>query len=275
MNRLLTRIFISLMTLGLIVSSPVHAKQLKYLDQPFPDIKQNWRADDYELALDSLVTIQKSQPDLLPKRRGEFTGPVYDRFISEDNFRFQLDIKEPVEMRREEAVRVSIALKEMMRTYFDFKAKKQVYGSEALGIMSYSLRQQAIFFTLSVEYWLSLPQEETKQPQRLGELEEHKRGAASLLSSAFKYLALTGYFDREDLEVYGWELAHITPELFVHLPLAKQQSIALQVENLKDDHESHQVVEAMTKLHPNLLELISQHQKVLEAQKNTDSASVN
>ncbi len=262
----ITPIGISLLFfLSAFLSAPATAKQLRYLDQPIPDIKQNWRADDYELALDSLITIKKSQPDLLPKRRGEFTGPVYDRFISEDNFRFQLNIKEPVEVRREEAIRVSIALKEMMRSYFDFKAKKQRYGSEALGIMSYSLRQQAIFFTLTVEYWLTLPQGEATHPDRLMELDEHKRGAASLLSSAFKYLALTGYFDREDLEVYGWELAHITPELFVHLPMAKQQSIVIQVENMMDSHESIQVREAMTKLHPNLKELMEQHNKVLNA----------
>ena len=250
-----------------LVSNTSNAKQLKYLGQPFPDIKQSWRADDYELALDSLITIQKSEPTLLPKRRGEFTGPVYDRFISEENFRYQLDIKEPIEERREESVRVSIVLKEMMRTYFDFKAKKQPYGSEALGIMSFSLRQQAIFFTLTVEHWLQLPRIETQTPERLGELEEHKRGAASLLSSAFKYLSLVGYFGREDLEIYGWELAHIAPELFVHLPMAKQQSIVIQVENLKDNHDYEQVREAMNKLHQNLTKLVEQHQKVMTESK--------
>lgn len=255
----------SLIFITLIVfSSLSSAKQLKYLGQPFPDIKKSWNADDYELALDSLITIQKSEPDLLPKRRGEFTGAVYDRFISEDNFRYQLDIKQPIEERREESVRVSVVLKEMMRTYFDFKAKKQSYGAEALGIVSYSLRQQAIFFTLTVEYWLGLPQIETKTPTRLAELAEYKNGAASLLSSAFKYLALVSFFKRKDLEVYGWELAHITPELFVHLPLAKQQSILIQVENLRDSHDYPQVQEAMTKLHSNLVELIEQHKKTIE-----------
>lgn len=258
-------VFVLLITLLL---SPLGvAKQLKYLGQPFPDIKSNWRADDYELALDSLITIQKSEPDLLPKRRGEYTGAVYDRFISEDNFRYQLDIKQPVEERREEAVRVSIVLKEMMRTYFDFKAKKQPYGAEALGIVTYSLRQQAIFFTLTVEYWLNLPEVETQTPARLAELKEHKNGAASLLSSAFKYLALVSFFDREELEVYGWELAHISPELFVHLPLAKQQSILFQIENLKDNHDYPQVQEAMTKLHSTFVELIEQHKKTI-AQNN-------
>ncbi|GLQ31277.1 hypothetical protein [Litoribrevibacter albus] len=257
-------LFQALIFLAIIFASSVtNAKQLKYLGQPFPDIKQSWRADDYELALDSLITIQKSEPDLLPKRRGEYTGPVYDRFISEDNFRYQLDIKQPIEVRREESVRVSIVLKEMMRTYFDFKAKKQPYGAEALGIVSYSLRQQAIFFTLTVEYWLTLPPQETQSPVKLAELAEYKNGAASLLSSAFKYLALSSFFKRENLEIFGWELAHISPELFVHLPLAKQQSILIQVENLKDSHDYPQVREAMTKLHANLQELIEQHQKIM------------
>lgn len=259
--------FHTLVLFALLVISPLSsAKQLKYLGQPFPDIKKSWNADDYELALDSLITIQKSEPDLLPKRQGEFTGAVYDRFISEDNFRYQLDIKQPIEERREESIRVSVVLKEMMRTYFDFKAKKQPYGAEALGIVSYSLRQQAIFFTLTVEHWLNLPQIETKTPARLAELAEYKNGAASLLSSAFKYLALVSFFDREDLEIYGWELAHISPELFVHLPLAKQQSILIQVENLRDNHDYPQVQEAMTKLQANLKELVEQHQKVMASE---------
>jgi hypothetical protein len=255
---------IALLSTFSMLSSNANAKQLQYLGQPFSDIKQSWRADDYEQALKSLKIIKQSEPSLLPKRRGEFTGAVYDRFISEENFRYQLDIKQPIAERREESIKVSIVLKEMMRSYFDFKEKKQAYGAEALGIMSYSLRQQAIFFTLTVEYWLSLPEREQTAPNRLEELNQHKQGAAALLSSAFKYLSLNGFFKRQDLEIYSWELAHITPELFVHLPLAKQQSILIQVENLKDNHESNQVQQAMNKLHSNLKSLTEQHQKLLK-----------
>ena len=250
--------------LAILIMPSVHAKQLQYLGHPFSDIKRSWRADDYELALDSLIAIKEAQPQSLPKRRGEFSGPVYDRFIAQENFRYQLNIKEGVEQRRAESVRVSVALKEMMRVYFNFKEKKQTYGAEALGLMSYSLRQQAVFFTLTVEHWLTLAEHEAQHPDRLAELNSHKEGAAALLKSGFKYLALEGFFNQKDLEVYALELAHISPELYVHLTLADQLLILEQTKALGKNHSSEQIKETMQTLESNFNTLLDQHRKILK-----------
>ena len=78
-------------------------------------------------------------------------------------------------------------LKELMRLYFDFRAAKQPYGAEALGLMSYSLREQSILFTLTVEFWMTLSQAEQRNPARLQGMQETKAAAAMLTGSALDY----------------------------------------------------------------------------------------
>lgn len=138
--------------------------------------------------------------------------------VSEENFRPQLNIYSPLEIRQNEAREVLFKLKELMRLYFDFRAAKQPYGAEALGLMSYSLREQSILFTLTVEFWMTLSQAEQRNPARLQGMQETKAAAAMLTGSALDYLGLTAQFERQDLVLYSAELAKEMPELFIHLP---------------------------------------------------------
>lgn len=102
--------------------------------------------------LAALEKIDKTQANALPRRSGELTGPIYLRLVSEENFKPQLNIYAPLELRQNEAREVLLQLKELMRLYFDFGAKQQPYGAEALGLMTYSMRQQAVLFTLTTEF---------------------------------------------------------------------------------------------------------------------------
>ncbi|MEM8240122.1 hypothetical protein Q4R49_20715, partial [Morganella morganii subsp. sibonii] len=84
-----------------------------------------------------------------------------------------------------------------------FRAAKQPYGAEALGLMSYSLREQSILFTLTVEFWMTLSQAEQRNPARLQGMQETKAAAAMLTGSALDYLGLTAQFERQDLVLYS------------------------------------------------------------------------
>lgn len=65
----------------------------------------------------------------MPRRSGEFTGPIYLRMVSAENFKPQLNIYAPLELRQNEARELLFQLKELMRLYFDFNAKLQPYGA--------------------------------------------------------------------------------------------------------------------------------------------------
>ncbi len=140
------RLFWPLAILLLVWLPPAGAAELFYLGQRIPDIHKQWRSGDYRQLREALEKIDSSQANALPRRSGEFTGPIYQRMVSPDNFRPQLNIYAPLELRQNEAREVLFELKELMRLYFDFRAKQQPYAAEALGLMSHSLRQQAILF---------------------------------------------------------------------------------------------------------------------------------
>jgi hypothetical protein len=226
------------------------AAELFYLGQRIPDIHKPWRAGDYQQLREALEQLDSTQANALPRRSGEFTGPIYQRMISTENFRPQLNIYAPLELRQNEAREVLFELKELMRLYFDFRAKQQPYAAEALGLMSYSLRQQAILFTLTTEFWMTLSQSEQSNPVRLQGLQETKAAAAMLSNSALDYLELTQAFGRDELLLYSAELSQQLPELYVHLPADVQAGLLKRIEGLASNHRYPQVGNDMAALLP-------------------------
>nr|WP_178132269.1 MULTISPECIES: hypothetical protein [Pseudomonas] len=236
----------------LVVCRPAAAagNELFYLGQRIPDIQRTWTSEDYQQLIDALKKIEETQANSLPRRSGEFTGPIYQRMVSEENFRPQMNIYAPLELRQNEAREVLFKLKELMRLYFDFRAAKQPYGAEALGLMSYSLREQAILFNLTVEFWMTLAQSEQRNPVRLKGMQEAKAAAAMLTSSALDYLDLTAQFERQDLVLYSAELAKQLPELFIHLPGETRGQLLARVQAFADKHPYPEVRENMRELLP-------------------------
>lgn len=225
-----------LLSAWLVLSRPAGATELFYLGQKIPDIDRPWNSADYQQLIDALEKVDSTQANALPRRSGEFTGPIYQRMVSEENFRPQLNIYAPLELRQNEAREALFRLKELMRLYFDFRAAQQPYAAEALGLMSYSLRQQAVLFTLTTEFWMTLAQTEQRNPVRLQGLQQTKAAAAMLTSSALDYLGLTGQFGREELVLYSAELARQLPELFVHLPGEVRERLLQRIAQLAETH---------------------------------------
>ncbi|MDF3936151.1 hypothetical protein [Pseudomonas citronellolis] len=252
MPNLTRRLLWPLAILLLVVGRPVAAadNELFYLGQRIPDIQRTWTSEDYQRLIDALQTIEKTQANSLPRRSGEFTGPIYQRMVNEDNFRPQLNIYAPLELRQNEAREVLFKLKELMRLYFDFRAAKQPYGAEALGLMSYSLREQAILFNLTVEFWMTLAQSEQRNPVRLKGMQEAKAAASMLTSSALDYLDLTAQFERQDLVLYSAELSKQLPELFVHLPGEVRGQLLARVQDMANKHPFPEVQQNMRDLLP-------------------------
>ena len=248
--KLTRRLLWPLAILLLVLSAPLRAAELFYLGEKIPDVQRPWNSADYRQMLAALEKIDKTQANALPRRSGEFTGPIYLRLVSEENFKPQLNIYAPLELRQNEAREVLLQLKELMRLYFDFGAKQQPYGAEALGLMTYSMRQQAVLFTLTTEFWTTLSPNEQRNPVRLKGLQEAKAAAAMLTSSALDYLQLSKQFSRDDLVLYGAELAKQLPDLFVHLPATARPELLARIEQLAASHSYPQVRNSLSELLP-------------------------
>ena len=251
--KLTRRLLWPLAILLLVLSAPLRAAELFYLGEKIPDVQRPWNSADYRQMLAALEKIDKTQANALPRRSGEFTGPIYLRLVSEENFKPQLNIYAPLELRQNEAREVLLQLKELMRLYFDFGAKQQPYGAEALGLMTYSMRQQAVLFTLTTEFWTTLSPNEQRNPVRLKGLQEAKAAAAMLTSSALDYLQLSKQFSRDDLVLYGAELAKQLPDLFVHLPATARPELLARIEQLAASHSYPQVRSSLSELVPVLM----------------------
>lgn len=249
----------------LVLLTPLQAAELFYLGHKIPDIHKSWRSGDYQQLLEALEQVNTTQLNALPRRSGEFTGPIYERMVSEENFRPQLNIYAPLELRQNEAREVLFRLKELMRLYFDFRAVQQPYAAEALGLMSYSLRQQAVLFTLTTEFWTTLSQTEQTNPVRLQGLQETKEAAAMLTSSALDYLGLTQQFGRKELELYAAELSKQLPELFVHLTGDVRHNLLQRVAELASQHPYNAVQSSMRQLEPVLVAIEQDVQAKLAA----------
>ncbi len=248
--KLTRRLLWPLTILLLVLARSLPAAELFYLGQKIPDIQKPWASADYHQLIEALQQIDTTQANALPRRSGEFTGPIYRRMVSEENFRPQLNIYAPLELRQNGAREVLFQLKELMRLYFDFRAAQQPYGAEALGLMTYSLRQQAVLFTLTTEFWMTLSQGEQSNPVRLQGLQETKAAAAMLTSSALDYLGLTKQFGREDLVLYAAEFGKQLPELFVHLNAGVRPEILARVAQLVEQHPYAEVRVSMAELQP-------------------------
>lgn len=248
--KLTRRLLWPLAILLLVVTLPLRAAELFYLGEKIPDVQRPWNSQDYRQMIAALEKIEKTQANALPRRSGEFTGPIYLRLVSEENFKPQLNIYAPLELRQNEAREVLLQLKELMRLYFDFSAKQQPYGAEALGLMTYSMRQQAVLFTLTTEFWTTLSPSEQRNPVRLQGLLDAKTAAAMLTSSALDYLQLSKQFSRDDLVLYGAELAKQLPDLFVHLPASARPQLLARIEQLAASHTYPQVRSSLDELLP-------------------------
>lgn len=261
--------WLSAISLALVLSASASAAELFYLGQKIPDINKPWASADYQRLLEALEKVDSSQANALPRRSGEFTGPIYQRMINQENLRALLNIYTPLELRQNEAREVLFRLKELMRLYFDFKAAKQPYAAEALGLMTYSLSQQAVLFTLTTEFWMTLSQTEQRSPVRLKGLSETKAAAAMLTSSSLDYLALTQQFGREELVLYSAELSKRLPGLFVHLSNSVRAGLVQRINQLAQAHEYTQVRKNMSSLKPVLVAMQSDMQAELALRGNT------
>lgn len=232
-DRSLTYLGVALLLLWLNVAD---ATQLFYLGQRIPDIRRPWSSAQYQQLIEALQKVNQTQANALPRRSGEFTGPIYQRMVSPENLQVQLNIYRPLEARQNEARESLFQLKELMRLFFDFKAAKQPYAAEALGLMSYSLNQQRVLFTLTTEFWMTLSPNQQRNPVRLSGLAETKAAAALLTKSALDYLAFTAQFGRAELAVYSAELSQQLPRLFVHLPGDVRQELLQRVNNIGQTH---------------------------------------
>lgn len=242
-----------LFALLLLILRPLAAAELYFLGQPIPDIGKPWASADYQRLLEALRKVRGSQADALPRRGGEFTGPLYQRMVSRENFRPQLNIYLPLEQRQDEARETLYHLRELMRLYLDFTAADQPYAGEALGLMSHSLRQQAVLFTLTVEFWMTLSDGERQSPVRLRGLGETKAAATQLTRSALDFLEMTRQFGAAELEQYGAELAEQLPELFVHLPAPARGDMLARLDTLAMEHPLPGVRQHLAALQPALL----------------------
>ena len=247
--------FLFAIGLMLLPPSAQAAKALWYLGQKIPDVTRPWQSADYRQVTEALKTIDEKQADALPRRGGEYTGAVFERLINEENFRPQLDIYQSLDFRREEASRILFSLKEIMRLYFDFSASRQPYGKEALSLMSYSIRQQAVLFDLTVEFWLTLSEKDQQSQERLEGLNDTKAAAAMLASSALDYLNLHQQFEQEALILYSYELGQTWPELFVHLPKAERERLLTKVIQLSESHDLDEVQKTLSELLPVLTKI--------------------
>lgn len=254
-----------LVVLLLLWLNIAEARQLFYLGQAIPDIQRPWSSGDYQHLIEALQQVNKTQANALPKRSGEFTGPIYRRMVSTENLQAQLNIYRPLESRQHEAREALFQLKELMRLYFDFTAPKQPYAAEALGLMSYSLNQQAVLFTLTTEFWMSLSPSEQRNPVRLNGLTETKAGAALLTKSALDYLGLTQQFARADLVLYSAELSKQLPSLFVHLSNDTRQQLLQRINLIAKSHTYPAVRSNFASLQPVLVALQDDMQKQISA----------
>lgn len=237
----------------LLVLRPLAATELYFLGEPIPDIQRPWSSEDYRQLLDTLRKVQGSQADALPRRGGEFTGPLYQRMVDPENFRPQLNIYVALEQRQNEARETLAHLRELLRLYLDFTVARQPYASEALGLMSHSLRQQAVLFTLTVEFWMTLSEEERHSPVRLQGLRDTKEAAAQLTRSALDFLDMTRQFGAAELEQYASELSGQLPELFVHLPAPARAEVLARLDSLAREHPLAAVRDRLNALQPTLL----------------------
>ncbi len=254
-----------MVALLLLWLNAAEARQLFYLGQAIPDIQRPWSSMDYQRLIEALQQVNKTQANALPKRSGEFTGPIYQRMVSADNLQAQLNIYRPLESRQNEAREALFQLKELMRLYFDFKASKQPYAAEALGLMSYSLNQQAVLFTLTTEFWMTLSPSEQRNPVRLKGLSETKAGAAVLTKSALDYLGLTQQFARAELVLYSAELSKQLPSLFVHLSNDTRQQLIQRISLIAKSHTYPAVRSNFASLQPVLVALQDDMQKQITA----------
>lgn len=65
---------------------PLSAAELFYLGQKIPAIDSPRNNANYQQLLEALERVDGSQANALPRRGGEFTGPIYQRMVSEENF---------------------------------------------------------------------------------------------------------------------------------------------------------------------------------------------
>lgn len=79
------RLFWPLAILLLVWLPPLEAAELFYLGQRIPDIHNPWRSGDYRQLREALEKVDSSQANALPRRSGEFTGPIYQRMVSPEN----------------------------------------------------------------------------------------------------------------------------------------------------------------------------------------------
>ena len=133
------------------------------------------------------------------------------------------------------------------------KGRLQLAYARAWQALSDTHFQQAVLFTLTVEFWMTLSEEERRSPVRLQGLRDTKEAAAQLTRSALDFLDMTRQFGAAELEQYASELSGQLPELFVHLPAPARAEVLARLDSLAREHPLAAVRDRLNALQPTLL----------------------
>jgi hypothetical protein len=202
-----------------------------FLDRGVPSPDRAWSAKDYSAATGALRGLK---PDAYPLRGDPKSGPVFARFVADDNLAFSRNAKMPLDTRLPEAVEALGASRSLAGVYLEAFQKGAPLGPETLALFQYLFSEADAVLDLADAFILTLDPTDPKYAVRMQGAAKVVSGIGEMARGAVMTLAEKTAYSLADLRSFAEGLRSSMPKLVARLDAEHRQEILDELTSARD-----------------------------------------
>lgn len=216
-----------------------------FMKRGVPSVDRPWSAKDYS---DATGALRGLKPDALPNLGDPKSGPVFARFVAEENLKFIRDESIPLDSRFPEAIELVGEGKKLLALYLDGEKHGTHLEPELLGLTAMMVTEAAAMLDLSGAFIKTLNPKDPKYGVRMEGAARMTRGASEVARGCLATFTEKVTYSTVDRRTFAEALRGPFPKLIASLAAADRQEISAKLAEVIADEKDATLKDSLVAL---------------------------
>lgn len=219
-----------------------------YLEKGLPPVDRVWTVGDFRKGQEVLEAACVFSAKHLPRFKSKHSGPVFARFISEENLAPALDESIDLELRISTAMGVFGAMHKLLPLYVRPQSKGERYDEERVEISSLRLKVVRVILKLKQSELDRLAEADPGRPEMEAKLDQLKGALSRIVINSLRDLEPDRRFRKQACITMAGYFNEIVPGVYSRLPERFQKDIAGRVRTLARSYPGSETARILDEL---------------------------
>jgi len=210
-----------------------------------PSVDRPWSAKDYS---DATGALRSLKPEALPKLGDPKSGPVFARFVSEENLKFIHDESIPLDSRFPEAIELVGEGRKLLRLYLDGELHNTHLEPDLLALTAMTITETAAMLDLSDAYIKKLNPKDPKFGVRMEGAARMMTGLAEIARGCLVTFTEKFTYSTADLRTFAEALRGPFPKVVAGLAAADREEISAKLTEVVADEKDPTLKDSLVAL---------------------------